>query len=321
MTSATLACGPGTEGAADRLGHTWQNASDRETLHLSLRELRLVAERLLQAQGLELGAVHAVRDLVLHAQAAGLPALQMLADRLSDADRACSGRVDIAAEAPGALVVDCLGQSALVVAPALLDLLQSEPGERVTLWAGRIERAELAAVLEHQGTDRGVVITVTPVTSAAAPAAGLPDVPGILAGEGVLLVMERRTPELPDDPELRRLLPLVGSLPAARAVRTGVETPAVLWWSLFESSATALSAESVTSLKHAGATAVDENGVIEPDLTDDVDFVGGTRVVAGDTDNNTDNNNTDNNNTENNNDSNNDNNTDNDTATDGEEQR
>ncbi|MEV1025854.1 hypothetical protein [Streptomyces sp. NPDC050264] len=276
MTSATLTSGPGSDGAADRLGRTWQNASDAETLRLSLRELRLITERLLQAQGLALGAVHAVRDLVLHAQAAGLPALQFLSDGLSEADRDGSGRVEIAAEAPGALVVDCLGQSALVVAPALLDLLQSEPGERVTLWAGRIEYAALATVLEHQGTDRGVVLTVTRAAADAAPAAGLPPLPEALAGDGVLLVMERRAPELPEDPELLRLLPLIGSLPAARAVRTGVETPAALWWSLFEDSARALSTESVTSLQHAGATAVDENGVIEPDLTDDEDFVGGT---------------------------------------------
>jgi hypothetical protein len=276
MTSATLTSGPGSDGTADRLGRTWHNASDAETLRLSLRELRLITERLLQAQGLALGAVHAVRDLVLHAQAAGLPALQFLAGGLSQADRDGSGRVEIAAEAPGALVVDCLGQSALVVAPALLDLLQAEPGERATLWAGHVEHAGLAAVLEHQGTDRGVVLTVTPAPSDAAPAAGLPPLPEALAGDGVLLVMERRAPELPDDPELLRLLPLVGSLPAARAVRTGVETSAALWWSLFEHSARALSTESVTSLKHAGATAVDENGEIEPDLTDDVDFVGGT---------------------------------------------
>lgn len=276
MTSATLTSGTGSDGATDRLGRTRQNASDASTLRLSLRELRLVTERLLQAQGLALGAVPAVRDVVLHAQAAGLPALEYLAEGLSEADRAGSGRVEIAAEAPGALVVDCLGQSALVVAPALLDLLQAEPGERVVLWAGRIARAGLAAVLEHQGTDRGVVVTVAPVLADAAPGAGLPPVPGALSGEGVLLVMERRTPELPDDTALLRLLPLVGSLPAARAVQTGVETPAALWWSLFEDSARALSTESVTSLKHAGATAVDENGVIEPDLTDDVDFVGGT---------------------------------------------
>ncbi|WP_405665555.1 hypothetical protein OG379_26765 [Streptomyces sp. NBC_01166] len=278
MTSATLTSGTGSDGAADRLGRTWQNASDAETLHLSLRELRLITERLLQAQGLALGAVPAVRDLVLHAQAAGLPALQFLSEGLSAADRTGSGRVEIAAEAPGALVVDCLGQSALVVAPALLDLLQAEPGKRVTLWAGHIERAGLTAVLEHQGTDRGVVITMTPIPSDAAPAAGLPPLPEALAGDGVLLVMERRAPELPDDSELLRLLPLVGSLPAARAVHAGVETPAALWWSLFEDSAHALSTESVTSLKHAGATAVDENGVIEPDLTDDVDFVGGTAI-------------------------------------------
>ncbi|MDG9723257.1 hypothetical protein [Streptomyces sp. DH41] len=276
MTSATLTGGPGGDGTADRLGRTWQNASDAETLRLSLRELRLITERLLQAQGLALGAVHAVRDLVLHAQAAGLPALQFLSDGLNAADRAHSGRVEIVAESPGSLMVDCLGQSALVVAPALLDLLQAEPGERVTLWAGHVERAGLAAVLEHQGTDRGVVLTVTPAATDAAPVAGLPPLREALPGEGVLLVMERRAPELPDDPELLRLLPLVGSLPAARAVRGGVETPAALWWSLFEASARALSAESVTSLKHAGATAVDENGVIEPDLTDDVDFVGGT---------------------------------------------
>ncbi|MGW0779442.1 hypothetical protein [Streptomyces sp. NPDC002913] len=274
MTSATLVSGQGSDGAADRLGRTWQNASDAETLRLSLRELRLVTERLLQAQGLALGAVPAVRDLVLHAQAAGLPALEHLAEGLSDADRAGSGRVEIAAEAPDRLVADCLGQSALVVAPALLDLLQAESGERVVLWAGRIARAGLAGVLEHQGADRGVVVTVTPAPSDTAPEAGLPPVPAALAGEGVLLVMERRAPEPPDDPELSRLLPLVGSLPAARAVRTGVETPAALWWSLFEDSARALSTESVTSLKHAGATAVDENGVIEPDLTDDVDFAG-----------------------------------------------
>lgn len=273
MTSATLTSGPGSDGTADRLGRTRQNASDAETLRLSLRELRLITERLLQAQGLALGAVAAVRDLVLHAQAAGLPALQFLAGGLGEADRKSSGRVEIAAEAPGTLAVDCLGQSALVVAPALLDLLQAVPGERVAVWAGRVEHAGLASVLEHQGTDRGVVITVT---RTAAPAAGLPPLPEALAGEGVLLVMERRAPELPDDAELSRLLPLTGSLPAARAVHTGVETPAALWWSLFEDSAHALSPESVTSLKHAGATAVDENGVIEPDLTDDVDFVGGT---------------------------------------------
>lgn len=273
MTSATLTSGPGSDGTADRLGRTRQNASDAATLRLSLRELRLITERLLQAQGLALGAVAAVRDLVLHAQAAGLPALQFLADGLGEADREGSGRVEIAAEAPGALAVDCLGQSALVVAPALLDLLQAVPGERVTVWAGRVEHAGLASVLEHQGTDRGVVITVT---RTAAPAAGLPPLPKALAGAGVLLVMERRAPELPDDAELLRLLPLTGSLPAARAVHTGVEAPAALWWSLFEDSAHALSPESVTSLKHAGATAVDENGVIEPDLTDDVDFVGGT---------------------------------------------
>lgn len=273
MTSATLTSGPGSDGTADRLGRTRQNASDAETLRLSLRELRLITERLLQAQGLALGAVAAVRDLVLHAQAAGLPALQFLADGLGEADRKSSGRVEIAAEAPGTLAVDCLGQSALVVAPALLDLLQAVPGERVTVWAGRVEHAGLASVLEHQGTDRGVVITVTRTV---APAAGLPPLPEALAGEGVLLVMERRAPELPDDAELSRLLPLTGSLPAARAVHTGVEAPAALWWSLFEDSAHALSPESVTSLKHAGATAVDENGVIEPDLTDDVDFVGGT---------------------------------------------
>ncbi|MFJ5846107.1 hypothetical protein [Streptomyces sp. NPDC092903] len=282
MTSATLARGSGHDGDADRLGRTWQNASDRETLRLSPRELRLVTERLLQAQGLALGAVPAVRDLVLHAQAAGLPALQFLADGLGEADRENSGRVEIAAETAGALVVDCLGQSALVVAPALLDLLQAVPAERVTLWAGRIGHPALAAVLEHQGTDRGVVITVTDAGAETAYAAGLPPLPEALAGDGVLLVMERRTPELPDEPELLRLLPLTGSLPAARAVRTGVETPTALWWSLFEDSAKALSTESVTSLKHAGATAVDENGVIEPDLTDDVDFVGGTAITSTD---------------------------------------
>ncbi|CAM5552335.1 hypothetical protein SVIOM342S_08803 [Streptomyces violaceorubidus] len=220
-----------------------------------------------------------MRDLVLHAQAAGLPALQFLSEGLSAADRAGSGRVEIAAEAPGALLVDCMGQSALVVAPALLlDLLQAEPGERVTLWAGRVEHPGLAAVLEHQGTDRGVVLTVTPAPSAHAPAAGLPPVPDGLAGDGVLLVMERRAPELPDDPELLRLLPLVGSLPAARAARTWVETSAVLWWSLFEDSARALSTESVTSLKYAGATAVDDRTArSEPDCSPmTADFVGGT---------------------------------------------
>ncbi|CAM5395899.1 hypothetical protein STENM223S_10915 [Streptomyces tendae] len=128
MTSATLAGAPGSDGTADRLGRTWQNASDAETLRLSLRELRLISERLLQAQGLALGAVPAVRDLVLHAQAAGLPALQFLSEGLSGADRAESGRVEIAAEAPGALVADCSARAPSSSPPRCSTCSRPNPG-------------------------------------------------------------------------------------------------------------------------------------------------------------------------------------------------
>lgn len=234
------------------------------TITLSIRETRLVVERLLQAEGLALGAVPAVRDYVLVAQAAGLDALTPLADGLSDADRALGGAVVTGEDGDGALQVDCGGQSAVVVAPALLDLaLAAERGVRVRLRVRDVTRPELLAALAEQAPVHGAELTVE------------------LAGGEVTVTATRGAADAAQTPAderedgdagLRRLVALTGSLPLARAVGAGLPVPEQLWWQLFHASNAALSEESLASLKHAGATEVTDDGEILPDLTDDDDF-------------------------------------------------
>lgn len=244
------------------------------TITLSIRETRLVVERLLQAQGLPLGAVPAVRDYVLVAQAAGLDALTPLRDGLSQADRALGGAVLHRATADGATEVDCRAQSAVVVAPALLDLaLAGAPGERVELRVIDVMRPSLLAALAEQAPAHGAELTVaidargvTVTATRAAAHASAPD--GAIA--------DAPAPAAPHDGiadrRLRRLVALTGSLPLARAVDAGLPVAEQLWWDLFHASNEALSEESLASLKHAGATPVTEAGEILPDLTDDDDF-------------------------------------------------
>ncbi len=236
------------------------------TITLSIRETRLVVERLLQAQGLPLGAVPAVRDYVLVAQAAGLDALTALRDGLSQADRALGGAVLHRATGDGATEVDCRAQSAVVVAPALLDLaLAGAPGERVELRVVDVMRPSLLAALAEQAPAHGAELTVaidsrgvTVTATRAAASAADTDASAPYAGIA--------------DTRLRRLVALTGSLPLARAVDEGLPVAEQLWWDLFHASNQALSEESLASLKHAGATAVTEEGEILPDLTDDDDF-------------------------------------------------
>jgi hypothetical protein len=233
------------------------------TITLSIRETRLVVERLLQAQGLPLGAVPAVRDYVLVAQAAGLDALTSLRDGLSQADRALGGAVLHRATGDGATEVDCRAQSAVVVAPALLDLaLAGAPGERVELRVVDVNRPSLLAALAEQAPAHDAELTVA------------------IDARGVTVTATRRPAHDADatryagiaDTRLRRLVALTGSLPLARAVDAGLPVAEQLWWDLFHASNEALSEESLASLKHAGATPVTEQGEILPDLTDDDDF-------------------------------------------------
>jgi len=275
--TAPRATAPSLDG--DRLGRTRHHAEHGE-ITLSLRETRLVVERLLQAQGLHLGAVPAVRDFVVLAQAAGFDALASLDTGLTDLDRAHHGAVDVLAETPTALIVDCKGQSACVVAPALLDLALSAPAQDGTtlVWATGVRDPRPLAALAAQVRGFGARATVTVYDTAPAsvtPADGDPvHAPAGHTGPGALITADRHPLPTPTDPDLARLLTLTGSLPTARAVHTGTTIESALWWRLFEASAAALSTESITSLTHAGATAVDEHGRIEPDLTDDHDFAG-----------------------------------------------
>ncbi|MEU9884013.1 hypothetical protein [Sphaerisporangium sp. NPDC051011] len=231
------------------------------SITLSIRETRLVVERLLQADGLAPGAVPAVRDFVILAQAAGLPALEVLESGLSERDRELHGAlrtVPVPAAEGTVLVADCAGQSSYVVAPGLFDLALATPAP-VTVRARDVEAPDLLAALEPQAGAHGVRLTVT-------------------GGGSVTITTERGSAPRPDDERLRRLLPVTGSAPMARAVIEGMTVPSELWWRLFHSSARALSEESVTSLKHAGATPVSDTGDIEPDLTDDIDFAGPGRT-------------------------------------------
>ena len=92
-----------------------------DTLILSVRELRLILERLVQAAGTPGGLLHSVRDCAFYSAVLPGPGLagiaqqieHLRASRIAPLDDVGSGET---------LTIDCVGQHAWTVAETLLDL-------------------------------------------------------------------------------------------------------------------------------------------------------------------------------------------------------
>lgn len=213
------------------------------TLNLSLRELRLILERLVQAAGVPSGMLHAVRDCALYSAILPGPGLAAMAAQL-DALRHSRPRPLTVSEAGGAIRIDGHGQHAWYAAHTALDL--AIEAFRVT-GEGAVEVRNVAEPSELRV------------------AAGLAEAHGLSAA-------------LAENGDARRLIVSFrrdGDLKRIDQVRLeGMPTAAALWWPLYSASLEALAPDSFESRRHAGTVRVEADGRIvgrndedETDLT------------------------------------------------------
>lgn len=206
---------------------------------VSLREMRMVFERLLQVTRIESGLVPALRDCALYSAALGLGGFASLAQTLETISKA-----DPRALSLDGLTIDCGGQHAWLAADAALDVATENlrtGGAGVVTVRNAADLGELRvveALAQRFGLKAIVTIGATAATIAVSPAT---DPSGI------------------------------ATLDAIR--REGVRVEAALWWTLYHRSADALAPDSYLSRRHAGPIIVEADGkVIGRQDEDETDF-------------------------------------------------
>ncbi|PWC32765.1 hypothetical protein [Azospirillum sp. TSO35-2] len=220
-------------------------------LQVSLRESRLVLERLMQVTRVEPGLVPSLRDCALYSAALGLggfPELPRHLDLLRAAKPTGLRILDGAdTPLPDTLVADCTGQHAWIAAPALVDLCVERhrrglPGGVVALNLTETGELQIAGALAEA---HGLSATVT-----AAEQDG---------GTAVRLSVQSRADGHPTVLDTIR--------------RHGIPVEADLWWRLFHLANEALAPDSFTSRRHAGAIMVTADGrVVGRQDEDDTDL-------------------------------------------------
>jgi hypothetical protein len=218
----------------------------RKHLLISLREARLVVQRILLVAGLPGGLTADVGDAIVYAQAMGLRAFDRL---LAIHAELWEGRVPITVsrDAQGATQLDCHGGHAWLVAPSLLDLLAEchDEGRAAVLIASRVADMGQLALLTAFAQRSGHRVRVELGRSARITALSTPT-----CVQGSI------------DPFLREVL------------KDGLDVDAALWWQLYHLSNRSLSPDSVQSRRHAGPIIVAADGGVigRIDSDDDTDI-------------------------------------------------
>ncbi|OCJ08079.1 hypothetical protein A6U87_12570 [Rhizobium sp. AC44/96] len=215
------------------------------TLTVSLREMRMVFERLVQVARVEAGLVPSLRDCAVYSAALGLGGFSRLDANLELLSRADPHAVTIIDSAEG-VVVDGGGQHAWIVALAALDIaterLRSN-GEGVVTVRNQIESDELK-VVEALAQRFGLKAIVS--VDGAGGSAAIKVLPATDASEIAIL---------------------------DRIRESGLGVDAATWWALFHRSADALAPDSYLSRRHAGPIIVEADGkVIGRQDEDETDF-------------------------------------------------
>lgn len=220
---------------------------------MSVRECRLILERLLVVAGTDPGSLAATRDALLDAQILGVPVLASIhedSSLLAPRPTAAAVRLD-----GQRWKVDAHGQYALLTLPTVADLLVAgaalDGHSEVVLDDGL--RSEDLAVLTPLLAARSVDVAIT-----AAP-------------EKTVLIARRRP--IPDDEALvaaRR-----------RAQAEGFLIPGTVWLDLYQRSNGALVPESADTRRHAGHQDVDEAGNFIRQMDDDADVEHALRQRTG----------------------------------------
>lgn len=228
-------------------------------LRVSLRECRLLVERALLVAGAPRGSLATAVDLVVAAEAAGVPALAALVEEI-----AASGLEEAPlrlADGPGGrILADAGGGSALLALGAVLDLaqmLEADGGGPVVLNNARHLR--LAAGLGALAARRGRRLV----------GVGLCDGEEIVVGEGDDDLRRRLRAALPDtageglgafaavvspceEQPASPLARLAGDSATAAVIENQMCVPERTWWELFELSNRALSPASERSRRDTG---------------------------------------------------------------------
>lgn len=200
-----------------------------DTLILSVRELRLILERLVQAAGTPGGLLHSVRDCAFYSAVLPGPGLagiaqqieHLRASRIAPLDDVGSGET---------LTIDCVGQHAWTVAETLLDLAAERfrlTGKGAVLALNLTEAAELRVVC-GLAERFGLTADIEP------------------KGDGVQISVAARPSAMRSTIDMVR--------------RDGFAAAASSWWPLYHASHDALMPDSFESRRHAGTVRVEADG-------------------------------------------------------------
>jgi hypothetical protein len=246
-----------------------------DPMNLSLREVRMMVDRILLQTDIVSGSQQAVRNAILGAEAMGLPALRHL-DENFDAIRGIEpGKLSIVSEAPDSsfLLLDAGGEHAWGIAVPVLELAvdAARSAGAATVLVKNMREAEmlggLAALAWGYRVDlqlrSGVDLALLDGAAAQA-VAQIGQTDGLVA----LVLCDRSResaasvrPDLADDPVMRRILD--SGFPSTRDI----------WDRIYTRALGALTPDTVSSRRHAGTVMVGPDGKVigRPD-DDDTDF-------------------------------------------------
>lgn len=217
---------------------------------LSVRETRLIVERILLLTDLPAGTVSAVREMVIAAEAVGRNGLKHLFSDFEVLRSMNPARLILRGESDGGLVADADGEHAWAVAPSLLELAVAHcrQGREATLVVHHLHEPDLLEALPSLALRYQAGLTVE----------------SLVDGSRRIVAADRRRADGADhdlDPFLMSML------------RNGFVVPRSLWSDLYHLSNQSLTPDSVVSRRHAGPIIVDENGrIIGRTDDDETDF-------------------------------------------------
>ena len=220
--------------------------ADDEIL-LSVRETRLIVERILLLTDLPRGSVTAVREAILACEGHGLGALAHLRDDFDNISAMQPARVFFF-EADGKAELDAKGEHAWAIMPSLVELVVEQCRRPV---AGQAAGCGTASLAVHDVRMPAMLAALTPLALRHQVSLGI-----TITDDGALIRGADRSTETSAiamssndlDPFLSRML------------REGFHTPRQLWSDLYHLSNRSLTPDSVVSRRHAGPIIVDENG-------------------------------------------------------------
>ena len=214
----------------------------RDVMQASLRESRMVVERLCQSIGVPDGVLRSVTDCGVYSAALGLSGFPGLERQLDLLQRNAAGPMTVK-EQGKSLLFDGAGQHAWFAADPALDILVAAyrvDGEAEMIVRNVVEPAEL-----------GVIVALAEKHGLNGEVTGRED------GNLLVRVSDRNA----DEPTV-----------LDRIIQEGVPVAASLWFHLFHRSHDALAADTVISRTHTGSVIVKPDGTIigkeDPEFVD-----------------------------------------------------